>query len=133
MVILKYPWKYLIPELLTPFISKFSKRGNFLMKIRTLKSEIQQLKIQTMNEVSENIVRQSVTLFEKETHVESAGSLLYVHKRAKIVATITKLHFCTEEDSVLADCQNFSFIRYMTPIIKTFFFRNHAIAACNPL
>ena len=102
------------------------------MKIITLKSEIQQLKIQTMSEVSENIVRPSVTLFEKGTHVESAGSLLYVHKRANMVATITKLHFCTEEECVLADCQNFSFIRYMDTIIKILY-HNHAIAACNPL
>ena len=81
------------------------------MKIRTLQCEIQRLKIQTMIEISKNIVRPSVTLFEKGTLVERAGSVLYVHKCAKMVATITKLPFCTEEVSVLVEGQNFSSIR----------------------
>ena len=45
--------------------------------------------------------------------------MLYVHKRAKMVATITKL-------------QNFSSIRYMDPITKILY-HNYTIAACNPL
>ena len=45
------------------------------MEIRTLQCEIQRLKNQTMIEISNNIVSQSVTLFEKGTHVERAGSL----------------------------------------------------------
>ena len=56
------------------------------MKIRTLHWEIQQLKNQTMIEISKNIVSSSVTLFEKGTRVERAGSVLYVHKGAKMVA-----------------------------------------------
>ena len=59
------------------------------MKIRTLQCEIQQLKVQTMIEISKNIVNPSVTLFANATHVERAGSVLYVHKCAKMVATIT--------------------------------------------
>ena len=80
------------------------------MKIRTFQCEIQRLKIQTMIEISKNIVSLSVTLFEKGTHVERAGSVLYVHKCAKMVATITKLLFCTEEVPVLVEGQNFSSI-----------------------
>ena len=33
-----------------------------------------------MIEISKNVVRPSVTLSEKGTHVERAGSVLYVHK-----------------------------------------------------
>ena len=80
------------------------------MKIRTLQCEFQQLKIQTMIELSKNIVSPSVKLLEKATHVERAGSVLYVHKRAKMVATITKLLFCTEEVPVFVEGQNFSSI-----------------------
>ena len=50
-----------------------------------------------MIEISENIVGPSVTLFEKGNHVERAGSLLYVHICAKMVATINKLPFSTEK------------------------------------
>ena len=88
------------------------------MKIRTLQCEIQRLKIQTMIEISKNIVSLSVTLFEKGTHVERAGSVLYVHKCAKMVATVTKLLFCTEEVPVLVEGQNFSSISYMDPVTK---------------
>ena len=88
------------------------------MKTRALQCEIQRLKIQTMIEISKNIVSPSVTLFEKGTHVERAGSVLYVHKCAKMVATITKLPFCTEEVLVLVEGQNFSSIRHMDPITK---------------
>ena len=80
------------------------------MKIRTLQCDIQRLKIQTLIGISKNIVSASVTLFEKGTHVERAGSVLYVHKCAKMVATITKLPFCIEEVPVLVECQNFSSI-----------------------
>ena len=52
------------------------------MKIGTLQCEIQQLKIQTMIDISKNIVNPSVTLFEKGNHVERAGYVLYVHKCA---------------------------------------------------
>ena len=101
------------------------------MKIKTLQCEIQSLKIQTV-EISKNIVSPSVTLFEKGTHVERAGSVLYVHKYAKMVATITKLPFCTEEVPVLVEGQNFSSFRYMDPITKMLS-HNYTIAACNPL
>ena len=53
----------------------------------------------------------SVTLFEPGTHVERAGSVLYVLKCAKMAATITKPPFCTEEVLVLIQGQNFSSIR----------------------
>ena len=43
-----------------------------------------------------------------------------------------KLHFCTEEVSVLVEGQNFSSLRYLNPITK-FLYHNHKIAACNPL
>ena len=49
------------------------------MKIRTLQCEIQQLKIQTMIEISKIFVSLSVKLFDKGTRVERAGSVLYVH------------------------------------------------------
>ena len=49
-----------------------------------------------------------------------------------MVATITKLHFCTEEVPVLVEGQNFSSIRYMDPITKILYL-NYTIAACNPL
>ena len=65
------------------------EREIFLMKFRNLQCEIQRLKIKTMIELSNKIVVPSVTLFEKRTQVERAGSVLYVHKCAKIVATIT--------------------------------------------
>ena len=86
----------------------------------------------TMIEISKNIVSPSVTLYEKRTHVERAGSVLYVHKCAKMVATITKLPFCTDEVPVLVEGQNFSSIRYMDPITKILY-HNNTIAACNPL
>ena len=81
------------------------------MKIRTLQCEIQ-LRIQTMIEISKKIVSPSITLFEKGIHVERAESVLYVQKCAKMVATITKPPFCTEEVPVLVEGQNFSSIRY---------------------
>ena len=111
------------------------ERENFFMIIRTLQYEIQRLKIQTMIEISKNIVSPSVTLFEKGTHFERAGSVLYVHKCAKMVdmvATITKLPFCTKEVPVLVEGQNFSSIRYMDPITKILY-HNYTIAACIPL
>ena len=58
--------------------------------------------------------------------------MLYVHKCAKMVATITKLTFCTEEVHVLVEGQNFSSIRYMDPITKILY-HNYTIAACNQL
>ena len=94
------------------------KEREIFMKIRMLQCEIQRLKIQTMIEISKNIVSPSVTLFEKGTHVERAGCVLYVHKCAKMVASISKLPFCTEEVPVLVEGQNFSSIRYMDPITK---------------
>ena len=94
------------------------KREIFLMKIRTLQCEIQRLKIQTMVEISKNSVSPSVTLFEKETHFDGAGSVFNVHKCAKMVASITKIPFCTEEVPVIVEGQNFSSIRYMDPIQK---------------
>ena len=45
------------------------------MKIRTLQWKVQRLKIQTMIEISKHSVSSSVTLFEKGTHVERAGSV----------------------------------------------------------
>ena len=85
-----------------------------------------------MIEISKNLVSPPVTLFEKGTHVERAGSVLYVHKCAKMVATITKLPFCTEEVPVLVEGRNFSSIRYMDPITKILY-HNYTIAACKPL
>ena len=79
------------------------KREIILMKIRTLQCEIQRLKIQTMIEILKNIVSPSITLFKKGTHVEREESVLYVHKYAKMVATITKPPFCTEEVPVLVE------------------------------
>ena len=51
-----------------------------------------------------------------------------------MVATKTKLPFCTEEVPVLVKGQNFSeaSIRYMDPITKIVY-HNYTIAACNPL
>ena len=109
------------------------------MKIRTLQCEIQRLKIQTMIEISKSIVSPSVTLFEKGTHVERAGSVLSVQKCAKMVAILTKFLFCTEEVPVLIEGQNFSSIRYMDPItnicnrVHIFLYHNYTIAVCNPL
>ena len=85
-----------------------------------------------MIEISKTIVNSSVTLFEKETHIGRAGSGLYVHKFAKMVAKITKLPFCTEEIPVLVEGRNFSSVRYMDPITK-FLYHNYKIAACNSL
>ena len=102
------------------------------MKIRTLQCEIQRLRIQTMVEISKKVVSPSVTLFEPGTHVERAGSVLYVHKCAKMVATMTKLTFCTEENPVLIQGENFSSIRYLEPLTKILY-RNYTIASCNPL
>ena len=102
------------------------------MKTRTLQCEIQRLKIQRLIELSKKIVSPSAALFEKGTHVESAGSVLYVHKFAKMVATITKHPFCTEEVLVLVEGQKISSIRYMDPITKLLY-QNYTIAAYNPL
>ena len=85
-----------------------------------------------MIEISKIIGSPSVTLFEKRTHAERAGSVLYVHKCAKMVATKTKLPFCTKEVLVLVEGQNCSSIRYMDPITKILY-QNYTIAACNPL
>ena len=49
-----------------------------------------------------------------------------------MVATKTKLPFCTEEVPVLVEGQNFSSTRYMDPFTKILY-RNHTIAACYPL
>ena len=102
------------------------------MNIRTLQCEIQRLRIQTVIETSINFVSPSVTLFEPGTHVERAGSVLYVHKCTKMVATKTKLTFCTEGVPVLVEGQNFSFIRYLEPLTKILY-HIYTIAACNPL
>ena len=80
----------------------------------------------------ENIVSPSVTLFERGPHVERAGSVSYVHKCAKMVATITKLLFCTEEIPVLVEGQNFSSIIYMDPSTKILY-HSYTITACNPV
>ena len=48
-----------------------------------------------------------------------------------MVATITKLTFCTEEVPVLIKGQNISSIRYLEPLTKNLY-RNCIIAACNP-
>ena len=84
-----------------------------------------------MIEISKNFSR-SVKLFEKGTHVERAGSVLYVCKYAKMVATITKFPLCTEEVPVLVEGQNFYFIRYMGSNTKIMYI-NYTLAACNPL
>ena len=102
------------------------------MKTRMLQCEIQRLRIQTMIEISKNVVSPSVTLFKPRTHVERAGSVLYVHKTTKIVTTTTKLIFCTEKVPVLLQGQNFSSIRHLEPLTKTLY-HNYTIATCNPL
>ena len=102
------------------------------MKFRRLQCEIQRLKIQTMNEISKNTVSPSVTFFETGTHVKRAGSVLYVHKCAKTVATKGNLPYSTEEVPALVEGQNFSSIRYMDAITKILY-HNYTVAACNPL
>ena len=102
------------------------------MKFRRLQCEIQRLKIQTMNEISKHTVSSSVTFFETGTHVERAGSVLYVHKCAKTVATKTNFPYCSEEFPALVEGQNFSSIRYMDPITKIWY-HNYTVAKCNPL
>ena len=97
-----------------------------------MQCEIQRLKIQAMIKLPKNIVTLSVTLSEKRTHVERAGTVLHVHKCVKIIATLTKHSFCTEKIPVLVEGQKFSSIRYMEPITKVLCF-NYTIAACNPL
>ena len=72
-----------------------------------------------MIEKSKNLVSPSVTLLKEGTHVERAGSVLYVLKCAKMVATITKLRFSTGGVSLLVDGQNQNLsIRYINPITK---------------
>ena len=85
-----------------------------------------------MIKISENVVSPSVTLFGPGSHVEREGSVLYVYKCAKMVATITKLTFCTEEVPVLIQGQNFSSIRFLEPLTKILY-HNYTIAACNSL
>ena len=113
---LKITIEFFFQALSTNLVSKFSKRGKLFMKIRTLQFEIQRLKNQTMIDLSKNFVSPSELLFKKVTHVERAGSVLYVHKCSKMIATITKLPLCTEEIPVLGEGQNFSSFRYMDPI-----------------
>ena len=81
--------------------------------------------------ITKHNVGPSVTLFEKGTHDERAGSDLYAHSCAKTVATINSLLFCTEVP-VLAEGQNFSSIRYINPITKILYHK-YAIAACKLL
>ena len=114
------------------FLSSVVDTLNLKISIRTLPCEIQRLKFQTMIEISKNIVSPLVKLFAKGTHVERAGSVVYVHKCAKMVATITKLLFCTEEVPVLVEGQNLSSIRYMDPITKILY-HNYIMAACKLL
>ena len=45
------------------------------MRIQTFKCETQRLKIQTMIEISKKVLNPSVTLFQRGTHGESAGSV----------------------------------------------------------
>ena len=98
------------------------------MQIRTLQCKIQRLKNQTLIEkYQKSIVSPSVTLFEKGIHIERAGSDLYLHKNVKMVATTTKLHFCTEV-LVLVEGHIFFSIRYMDPIIKILY-HSYTIAA----
>ena len=75
------------------FKKRERERERFLRKFGTLQSESQRLKIQTMIEISKNIFSPSVTLFEKRTHGEGAGSVLHFHKCAKMVTTISNLPF----------------------------------------
>ena len=76
--------------------------------------------IQTVIEISKNIVSSSAKFFEKRTQVKRRGSVLYVHNYGKMVATITKLLFCSEEVPMLIEGQNFSSIGYMDPVTKIF-------------
>ena len=76
------------------------------------------MKFQTMIQLTRNVVDFSVTLFEKEPHVEKAGSLLYNHKCAKNVASNLSILFCTEEVPALQEGQICSSIRFMEPLTK---------------
>ena len=87
-----------LPRVIDILIFKLPKE-RYLMKIRMLQSEIQRLKIQTMIEISENLISPSVTLFEKGSHNERTGSVSYPHKCAKMVATkknfiLHRINFC---------------------------------------
>ena len=82
------------------------------MKIKTLLFEIQRSKIQTKIEMSKKVLSPSVTLMEKGTHFERAGSVLYIQKCAKMMAKLTKLLFCKAEIPVLIEGQNVSSIIY---------------------
>ena len=120
-----------LSSIIDSFNFEIFEEREFFMKIRTLQCENQQLSIQTIIEISKNVVSPSVALFGQGTYVERAGSVLYVHKCAKMVAKIAKLTFCTEEVPELIQGQNCSSIRYLEPLTK-FLYHNYTIAACIP-
>ena len=82
--------------------------------------------------MSKTAVNPSVIFFEPGTHVGRAGSVRYDQKRAMIVATKTKLLFCTDKTSVLEIGQIFSSISYLDPPNKSLYY-NYRIVACNTL
>ena len=99
-----------------------------ILKIRTIQCEIPLLKFQTMIEISKKCISNNL----RGAHGELTEFVLSVHKCPKMAATITKLHFCTEEVPVLMKGQKVSFIRYMDPLTKMLY-HNYIIAACDPL
>ena len=69
---------------------------------------------------------------EKSTQVGRTASVLYVHKFAKLVATVTKFPHCTEHIPVISGGQKFSSILHKEPLTKALY-QNYIILACNPL
>ena len=62
---------------------------DFHLNLRKRQCQMNQLKSQTLIEVSSNDLSPSVTLLELKTYVESAGSVLKVYKNSRSEATIT--------------------------------------------
>ena len=95
------------------FNFKLLEKGEiYFMKTRTLQCEIQWLQIPKMIEISKNVVSPSITIFQKRIHVERIGYVLYVHKCAKIEATLTKLPYCRKISCVNRGSQLFFYLIY---------------------
>ena len=86
-----------LSSVIDTFNFKLLKKREFFRTIRTLHSEFQRLKIETMIEISINTLSSAETLFEKRNHIERAVSVSYVHKCAKMLVRISKLPFCVEK------------------------------------
>ena len=105
------------------------------MKIRTLQFEIQRSTFQTMNEISKNIVSPSVTLFEKGTHVERAGSVLngdmFINMQTWYQQKLN-FFFAQKKFLCLKRVRIFLLLDIWT-LLQNFFNHIYTIAACNPL